>query len=346
MTSQEISPELATADEPDELPVSIDRLTMELWTLRNTLGEIREDFALVMRNDLPRSYISYVHIKRMALDPCAEDWGEKLEIERGEFSVRRSAIDFEQLEHLVENFETMIDAVAAMRLELILTALDGVRAELVKAIQNSKREDEWEPRGGVTPIDPEVSILTVRQPTLKAPKKHRRKVIASDADKVGSRNEAVPQAVMASIAKHDAKPPVSRDDDSQAVRKAKHDQWCREIRDPAIEHSEGRRTITSAKDEARLEYEIAPLPVGGWAVNWQYGFLGGSKGGASHPWVRLATREECLHRVVSAAREFFAGRPFDNSQQAAYREMQRRLGGGLFGFIEPEPVRDRPPRPS
>ena len=34
------------------------------------------------------------------------------------------------------------------------------------------------------------------------------------------------------------------------------------------------------------------------------------------------------------------GLGFGVSQQAAYREMQRRLGGGLFGFIEPEPVRD------
>lgn len=133
--------------------------------------------------------------------------------------------------------------------------------------------------------------------------------------------------------------------DSPTAPRAEFNQWSREVRDPAIEHSEGRRTICTARDEARLEYEIAPLPGGGWAVNWQYGFLG-NRGGASQAWTKLASREECLSRIISAAKAFFAVRPDDASHQAACREMQRRLTGGLFGFIEPEPVRDRPPRPT
>ena len=78
-------------------------------------------------------------------------------------------------------------------------------------------------------------------------------------------------------------------------------------------------------------------------MNWQYGFLG-NRGGASQAWTKLASREECLSRVISAAKAFFAVRPDDASHQAACREMQRRLTGGLFGFIEPEPARDRPTR--
>ena len=195
---------------------------------------------------------------------------------------------------------------------------------------------------------PEVSILTGRppaQPQAPAAKITRPKVSKAKAREPKSRQKDVPPEVATSPARHKPKPSSPLDDDSPAARQAQHETWCREVRDPAIEHSEGRRTITTAKDEARLEYEIAPLPGGGWAVNWQYGFRGGSQGGTSHPWVQLATREECLNRVVAAAKEFFAVRPFDHSQQAAHREMQRRLSGGLFGFIEPEPVRDHPPRP-
>lgn len=133
--------------------------------------------------------------------------------------------------------------------------------------------------------------------------------------------------------------------DSSGTRRAEFEQWCREVRDPAIEHSEGRRTICTASDEARLEYEIAPLPGGGWAVNWQYGFLG-NRGGASQARTQLASREECLSRAISAAKVFFAVRPDDVSHQAACRDMQCRLTGGLFGLIEPEPVRDRRPQPT
>lgn len=334
---------LSVSADTEALTDSVDQLTGELRILQKVLEEIREDFALAMRSDQMRRPVEYVHVKRMALDPCAEDWGEKLEIERGEMSVRRSGIDLEQIERLVENFEGMLEAVAEGRLEVILAALDGVRAELVKAIRNPKREDEWEPRRGRSEAVPEVSILSGKPPAQSqapAAKGSLGKVSKAKAREPKGRQKDVPPEAATSPAKPKTKPSLPLNDDSPAARQAQHEQWCREVRDPAIEHSEGRRTITTAKDEARLEYEIAPLPGGGWAVNWQYGYAGGSKGGTSHPWVQLASREECLNRVVTAAKEFFAVRPFDHSQHAAHREMQRRLSGGLFGFIEPEPVRD------
>ena len=340
---------LPVSADTEALTNSVNRLTGELRILRQVIDEVREDFSWVTQNGLPVQPVEYVRVKRMALDPCAEDWGEKLVIERGEMSVRRSAIDLEQIERLVENFDATLEAVAEGRLEVILSALDGVRAELVKAIRNPKREDEWEPRSGRSEVVPEVSILTEKtpaQPPAPAAKGSLGKVPKAKAGEPKSRQKSVPPEAATSPARPKAKPSLPLDDDSPATRQAQHEQWCREVRDPAIEHSEGRRMIASTRDEARLEYEIAPLPNGGWAVNWQYGFLGGSKGGRSHPWVRLASREECLSRVVATAREFFAVRPFDHSQHAAHREMQRRLSGGLFGFIEPESVRDEIKRPT
>ena len=342
MTPRRSKPESAPVEDPNPLAESVDRLTSELRVLRQVLDEVREDVSWVTRNGLPVRPVEYSCVKRMALDPCAEDWGEKLVVERSTYDPRMSTpLGSQAFDRVVEELEQTLEAVAQGQLEVVLVALDGVRAELLKAIRGKGESDGWEPRGGKSEAVHEVSTRT-GETKPPAPKTSRRKVPGSQAEEPTNRNEGVSKKGTASPAKHAAKPPAPRDDDSPA---AQHEQWCREVRDPAIEYSEGRRTICTAKDEARLEYEIAPLPGGGWAVNWQYGFLGGSKGGASHPWVRLASREECLKRVVSTTREFFAVRPFDHTQQAAYREMQRRLDGGLFGFIEPEPVRDgnKPP---
>ena len=333
---------LPVSADTDALTDSVDRLTGELRVLRQVLDEVREDFAWVTHNGLQVTPVEYTCVKRMALDPCAEDWGEKLVVERSTYDPRTATpLDSQSLDRVVEDLERTFEAVAQGQLEVVLVALDGVRAELLKAIRKPGRETGWEPRGSTSEAVPDISILTGKhQPP--APKASRRKVPASKAEEPKNRNESLSKEVTASPAKHEAKPPAPRDDDSPAARQAQHETWCREVRDPAIEHSEGRRTIRTARDEARLEYEIAPLPGGGWAVNWQYGFRGDSQGGASHPWARLASREECLNRVISAAKEFFAVRPFDHSQHAAHREMQRRLSGGLFGFIEPESVRIAP----
>ncbi|MEZ6055467.1 MAG: hypothetical protein R3C01_02060 [Planctomycetaceae bacterium] len=132
----------------------------------------------------------------------------------------------------------------------------------------------------------------------------------------------------------------SDNDETPEERQAAYRRWCHDVRDPAIESSEGRRTVATTKDAARLEYEIAPLPSGLWAANWQYGYLGGSQSGVGHPWTTFPSREACLEEVLRSARQYFAKDVSEAAQKSARKEMQQQLGDGLFGFIEPEPVRD------
>ena len=373
---------------------SVEQLTGELRGFREVLEEIREEIRWVTRSGgVAARRVEFVQVKRMALDPCAEDWGEKLELERAMYdpSGRVSPMESQLIERVVEDLETVFESVAEGQLERVLIALDVVRAELVKVILKQSGEDGWKPREEGTQLLSEVSLLT--EPIQPAGKpessplgkmngktssvgKHVAKVSKRGNSEVIARMAAVPSEGQPKQPESSDSPPVQREScdeqpvgrtflpassevaiehqangleclphsdlDSPAARKADHETWCREVRDLAIEHSEGRRIVSTPRDEARFEYEVAPLPNGKWAVNWQYGFLCGNRDGASHPWVLFESREECMQQSLMYTRKFFTAPATDAVQQDPRREMQRLLGAGLFGFIEPEPVRQEP----
>ena len=136
-------------------------------------------------------------------------------------------------------------------------------------------------------------------------------------------------------------PPASKENEGSSTleqRQLEYQRWCREIRDPAIQRSEGRRVIQSRCGCASLEYEIAQLPDRRWAVTWRQGFQCGDCRGQGHPWTARATREECLDLVLTSARAIFATNYIGKGQRAVARAMQQLLGDGLFGFLEPEPT--------
>jgi hypothetical protein len=134
------APTAAPASEPDSLALAVDRLTGELSTLRQVLDEIREDFSWLTRNGLPVQPIEHVHVKRMALDPCADDWGERLEMERSTYHPRCAAspLDSEAIDHIADDLKVTMEAVAQGQLEIVLTALDGVRAEILTVLKRRR----------------------------------------------------------------------------------------------------------------------------------------------------------------------------------------------------------------
>ena len=379
--------------EPNLLARSVEQLTGELRGFREVLEEIREEFLWITRSGgVAARRVEFVQVKRMAIDPCAEDWGEKLELERAMYdpSGRVSPLESQLIERVVEDLETVFEAVAEGQFERVLMALDVVRAELVKVMMNPSGEDGWKPQEEGTQLQSEVSQLTgIIEPAgnpesrplgkmkgkTSSEGKHVAKVSKRGKSEVIAKVAAVPSEGQLTQHESSETSPVQRDLrdepameqtflpasseveiephasgleclpqpdlDSAASRKADHETWCREVRDPAIEHSEGRRIVRTSRDEARFEYEIAPLPNGKWAVNWQHGFVG-NRGGSSHPWTQFASREECLQHALMHARQFFTAPATDTAPQDPKREMQRLLGAGLFGFIEPEPVRPEP----
>ncbi|MCA9073717.1 MAG: hypothetical protein KDA93_01700 [Planctomycetaceae bacterium] len=125
--------------------------------------------------------------------------------------------------------------------------------------------------------------------------------------------------------------------DSFDDRMAEHERWCHEVRDPAQQNSEGSRIVMPANGKALVEYEVAPLPNGEWAVRWAHRFLCGDVCGAGHPWTVHPTRDDCIELVLQTSRKMFSANGLDKVQIPIAREMLHLLGDGLFGFNEPEP---------
>lgn len=79
--------EVLTPDEIWELRREMAELKDNIRVLSDVLYEIREEISWLTRNGLPiqeeRLHVAPV-VKRMALNPAASDWAERLEIARGD----------------------------------------------------------------------------------------------------------------------------------------------------------------------------------------------------------------------------------------------------------------------
>lgn len=118
-------------------------------------------------------------------------------------------------------------------------------------------------------------------------------------------------------------------------------QWASEVRDPAMQTSEGERTVITDSAGAIAAYDIAQLPSGLWAVTVHCQYRCGDCSGLGVPWTTRASRDECLQFFLQVVRRHFrkSRTLHDAPRQAqAQRDMELLLNGhGLFGFIEPEP---------
>jgi len=103
-------------------------------------------------------------------------------------------------------------------------------------------------------------------------------------------------------------------------------EWGRTVRDPARAATEGLRRLSAGN--AKAEYEIAPLPDGGYAITCHYSLI---DSGMGTPWIRGESRDECIQYFLELGHRFFAGR----------EQMIRLLSAdSLFGFIEPDVDKD------
>lgn len=122
-------------------------------------------------------------------------------------------------------------------------------------------------------------------------------------------------------------------------------EWARTVRDPARQASEGIRRLITANRKASAEYEIAPLPDQRYALHFRLSYHSGTMSGHGSPWEAYENREGCVDAFLAAAQRHF-GREINEhdicvSQQEARRQMMVLLKGGLFGFVEPEPNKEK-----
>ncbi len=214
------------------------QLTGELRGFREVLEEIREELRWVTRSGgVAARRVEFVRVKRMAVDPCAEDWGEELELERAMYdpSGRVSPLELQLIERVVEDLETVFEEVADGQFERVLIALDVVRAEFVKVMMKQSGEDGWAPRREGTQLGSEVSILTetiqpkgISESKAEGELKERKPNAGKRGKKVSKRGKSEVMAEVASV-DLDEKPGSPESSDTPPVQRESRDepQWSR-----------------------------------------------------------------------------------------------------------------------
>jgi hypothetical protein len=129
----------------ERLTDAVNHLADELRVVRDVLDETREDLGWLTRNGLPQQPIVHTQLLRMARDPLAPDWRERLVFHR--FSAGDAAdpqIASEQLDELVSEIAEVVTGTGQEQINLLLSALDDMRAKLVAAIKSSVDEPQAE----------------------------------------------------------------------------------------------------------------------------------------------------------------------------------------------------------
>lgn len=144
-TAKPSASETSRSQQLERLTDALNRLTDEVRVVRDVLDETREDLSWISRNGLPHQPTVHTQLVRMAADPLSPDWNERLEFRRfpsGDSS--NSQIASEQLEELVSEIAELVTGTGQEQVNLLLTALDDMRAKLVVAIKASADEPPTE----------------------------------------------------------------------------------------------------------------------------------------------------------------------------------------------------------
>lgn len=138
----------------DALIGAVERLADAVIVLRDTVDAVREDISWLSRNGLPVQPIEHVVVKRMARDPAASDWNEQLQTIHLQSSERSSTVDHDVIQKLVEGIKSAFEAIAQGQLELVLTALDGIRTETLAVIGSQPCHASSQEEPPLVPPDP------------------------------------------------------------------------------------------------------------------------------------------------------------------------------------------------
>lgn len=138
----------------EKLADAISQLTEEVRVVRDVLDEIRDDLGWVTRNGIPGQPTVHTQLIRMAADPLAPDANERLEFRQ----FTREASNFFEfasgtLEELVSEIAEVVTGTGQEQVDLLLSALDDVRAKLVAAIKSAPHEaNSADPNAQVQPL--------------------------------------------------------------------------------------------------------------------------------------------------------------------------------------------------
>ena len=146
----------------EPLTDAVNRLTDEIRVARDVADEFRIDFAWLLQNGMPHQPREMVILKRMARDPLAEDWAQRLEVTRcpiPQSQRDQSSLSFDDLEAFAHELQTAFEGIAEGQLEIVLTALEEVRQRILAALPHRTAEP---------PDSPDATTSTIATDTQTA----------------------------------------------------------------------------------------------------------------------------------------------------------------------------------
>lgn len=139
---------------------AVAHLADEIRMLRDVLDELREDFSYAFRN--PRPVVPSV-LKQMAVDPTADDWSERLVIERGECQSVAEESAAEELKQAHEMICTLL-GVCELNLDEMEDETRVVIQQAESLLPDSNGAIVSEPEA--TPADESVASAAARRDQL------------------------------------------------------------------------------------------------------------------------------------------------------------------------------------
>ncbi len=131
------APESSRSQHVERLTDAVNHLADEVRVVRDVLSEIREDVGWVSRNGIPGRQGEHTQIVRIASDPLAPDANVRREVRTSTVGQGGSSeFSPNAFDALVSEIAEAVTVVGEEQVNLLLTALDDVRAKLVAAIKS------------------------------------------------------------------------------------------------------------------------------------------------------------------------------------------------------------------
>ena len=155
------APESSRSQLVERLTDAVNHLAEEARLLRDVLDETRENLSWIARNGIRWRQDEHAQLVRMASDPHSPDGNERLEIPASTVGQSGSSeFSLDAFDTLVSQIAESVTVIGQEQVNLLLTALDDVRAKLLAAIKSPtlqpkpcKKTDDTEPSSQPTSKD-------------------------------------------------------------------------------------------------------------------------------------------------------------------------------------------------
>ncbi len=155
----------------EPLTNAVNRLTDEIRVARDVADEFKTDFTWLLQNGMPHQPQEFLILKRMARDPLAEDWAQRLEVTRCPIPQPQqdhSPLSFDDLESFAHELQTAFEGIAEGQLDIVLAALDEVRQRIIAALAHHSTESptSLEPTKSAMTTDSDAAVSSSKQGEL------------------------------------------------------------------------------------------------------------------------------------------------------------------------------------